>query len=246
MSTVNYEINHIQQIIPIIDSLKGSIIVAVDWDNCISLTDGCDLPLRDPIEPYNNPTNNGNGRAVHQTFRELNSKNIKWFIITARLHGNSALDLSYHKSIDTIYAKTACFNSCIINATNAMHDALPELSKQKLLTPVKPELGKYNSITYNNIIFAGGSNGKAKVLIDNIKHKKLNNFTYLIFIDNDYQNILSVSNAFKTHGIRDKLISIFYPQFPQLTSSNISNSKYQTYKCERTNKFGSCMKHTCQ
>jgi hypothetical protein len=247
MSIVNYQITHIQQIISILDSLNGRIIVAVDWDNVISLSDGCDLPLRDPIYPYEDPLFNGDGQAVHDTFKELNARSIPWFIITARLHGNSALDLTYHKSLDTIYAKTACFNSCIINATDAMHEALPELSKQNILTPSSPELGKYNSITYNNIVFAGGqpTSNKGPILIDNIKRKRLKNFDYLVFIDNDYQNIVNVANIFKDEGLRKKLITIYYFQYPQLTSSKTSNSRYQTHKCERSNKFGSCMRTTC-
>ena len=248
MSTINYQIDHIQQIIPILDSLTGTIIVAVDWDNCISLTDGCDYPLRDPLFPYKDPLANGDGQAVHDTFKELNIKKIPWFIITARLHGNSALDLTYHRSIDTIYAKTECFNRCIISATDAMHDVLPELSKQNVLTPSSPELGKYNSIIYNNIVFAGGnqSSNKGPVLIYNIKYGKLNGFDYIVFIDNDYQNIVNVAHAFKEQGLRKKLITIYYPQFPQLINKPSFNNKYQTHKCERSNKFGSCMRNTCQ
>jgi hypothetical protein len=46
-------IHHIRDILPIMDNLKGNIIAAFDWDNCISLLDGCDLPLRDPSNRYN-------------------------------------------------------------------------------------------------------------------------------------------------------------------------------------------------
>lgn len=246
MSTINYKINHIQEIIPILDSLKGNLILAVDWDNCVSLTDGCDYPLRDPLYPYNDSLLNGDGRAVHDTFKEVNARKIPWFIITARLQGHSAIDLSYHKSIDTIYAKTECFNNCIINATDAMHEVLPELSKHQYLTPSTPELGRYNSITYNNIIFAGGTDNKGKVLMDNIKQRRFTDFKYLVFIDNDYQNIVSVSDTFKDHDLRKKLITIYYHQYPQLTTSNTSDKRYKTQKCIRPNKFGSCMYNTCQ
>lgn len=227
MSEPNYLIKHITEIKNIIDSLEGYIMAAFDWDNCISLTDGCNLPLRDPITD----DLNGSGDQVLEFFDYLNKINIPWFIITARLKGRNE---DYYFN-DTAYLKKYYFNSYIISEVHSMMEALPPLHlknrTQKVMSPeiIKhisykdPDLPPYinHSIRYHNIIFAGGrcseTTNKGPVLIYYIRHDIIpNNFDYFLFIDNDIKHINSVISSFTQYGLRDKLIAIYYPQNPYL------------------------------
>lgn len=232
-------INHISQIVDIVDTLHGTIIIAFDWDNCISLVDGCNLPLRDPLDP-DDPRENGNGERVLETFDALNQRRIKYFVITSRLKG---------LNIELIMGKTNLFGArtpypyrrvraleCIKEHAMAFHEALPFLSKDihnnpiQGLNPPDPVIKEHRrdglryaySIIFENIIFAGSSSkthrsNKGYALVHYMANGILptaDQFDHFIFVDNEMRHINNVISAFEEAGFQDKLIPIYYPQDP--------------------------------
>lgn len=235
------QIDHISQILDIIDELDGKIIVGLDWDNCISLVDSCNRPLRDPLNAENS-YENGDGKLVLDTFDELNRRMIPFFVITSRLKGYNISDIVRRNELfpnnNIVASRVTRTLECIKENVRAMHDALPPLAPQydknqiSGLNPKEPRimLHKRNgtpyasSIFFENVIFAGSQrlmypSNKGGALTNYMRLGIIpSNFDYFIFVDNEMRHIQNVISAFEDDQILDKLISVYYPQQPLLTS----------------------------
>lgn len=256
------EISHISQILDIIHELHGVIIIAFDWDNCISLVDSCNLPLRDPLNP-NNSYENGDGSSVLTTFNEINEMGVPFFVITSRLKGYSIDNLIrtnnlFSKSHHTMYSRRVHTIECIKNDVRAMHQAIPVLSPQSHshplpgLNPDEPNviIHKKNgapyaaSIIFENVIFAGSHrpaypSNKGYALINYMALGILppaTDFDYIIFVDNEFKHIKNAQTAFGEAGIRHKLIPVYYPQNPPL------DARKNQELCEQTHFIDDCLR----
>jgi hypothetical protein len=237
-------ISSIKQVIDIIDDIKTPIVIGFDWDNCISLSNGCNFPFREDDITSN-------------VFKQLNKKNIPWFVMTSRLQG-----ISYNTQIlKQINPKLTLqqFNQCIINMINNMELFLKELdhyNTPKLNTPTLTTFvdidDKCNIHFTKNVVFAGGISYYYDLLSKRLKiltckgyaFKKMveNNllprFKTFIYVDNDIVHlnaIITIFKELKKLNLVDKdvnLICLFYPQIP-LISSLENCDVYDIDKCFR-------------
>lgn len=240
------EISHIREVLDIIDGLDGRIIIGFDWDNCISLINGCNLPLRDSVDDV---YNNGDGDLVLRVFEELNQAKIPFFVMTSRLKGYSLDDFAntdeYFPGLDDWEIRRSRTIECVKRNVRSMHRALPFLSPEEHnnplpgLNPREPEVVVHkrhgiayaSSIIFENIIFAGSHGGlyrsnKGFALINYMILGILpaaNKFDHFIFVDNDMMHVNNIIHAFDDAGIRDKLIILYYPQHPELNMQNARN-----------------------
>lgn len=212
IDSINAIYNLISDIRSKIQSETPKIAVAFDWDNTISMVDGCELPLREE-----------NTKEVIDNLVTL--LNAKIFVLTSRLDGGS---------VDQV-GKNA------LNMAKRMHQALPILTQSTPLKGVGDfQIKDTNShVLYDNgIVFAGSSDddnpcstsgsckGKALAqLIDGVdiqtgekEYKKVNlgEFDVLIFVDNDKGHLDAVQEAFAQRPDKDKIHLIYYKQNPKL------------------------------
>ncbi len=216
-----YKIDNINAIYNLISDIRAKeqnetpkILVAFDWDNTISMVDGCELPLREE----------NTKEVIENLATHLNTK---IFVLTSRLNGGN---------VDQVGK-----NSLII--AKRMHQALPILTQSTPLKGVGDFQIKdtNNYVLYDNgIVFAGSSDndkscstsgsckGKALAqLIDGVdiqtgenEFKKVNlgEFDVLIFVDNDRGHLDAVQEAFAQRPDREKIHLIYYKQNPKLGS----------------------------
>ena len=248
-------INHISEIINIVSYLKDKYILgAFDWDNCISLTDGCNLPLRDPkleVNPrfFNPVKDNGDGKKVLETFNSLNDYNVNWFVLTARLGGDGSKEIIETTDFPRKFTqddKVARVNKCVIDSVNDIWKILPfnnhKYQSGSRLFPLIPtemrhleiisgKRSEFTTFIYGGVIYSGSStsdSNKGRALIKSIIFGILpdpDDFDYIIFVDNDDYNIKSVIDEFNKVGLRHKLIPIYYPQNPPV--KRYSQDRYE-------------------
>jgi len=202
------EIASINEILEIVGDIRknhpyDSIVAASDWDGTISLNEGEEQPLREE----------NTARVFEKLVEEFEVDPI---ILTARYHG---------ENFDELECDPAVFKKHVSETVKRMHAALPilKISSFPILRTggniahfkIADENGSYTVMMQDGIIFAG-----SPALTPPIKGKVLRRFVerlpkklidHLLFIDNDYDNILSVKEAFKDHPEKHKIILLYYP-----------------------------------
>lgn len=247
-------INHMEELTEITSYIANKKVIAgFDWDNCISLTNGCNLPLRDPKKSgdrkHDPVSTNSDGKRTIKFFNFLNENNINWFVLTARLNGDGFDEIVNTTEFPITYSimdKINKINNCIFKGTSIMWEALPgcfenhkhsEISK--LFTNnnvielthidiIKNVPEKFTTYLCNNVIYAGASgritSNKGRAFIRMIIHNYLpNDFDYVMFVDNDDYNLHAVIDEFTKVGLRHKLLPIFFPQNPKVEKYGSKN-----------------------
>jgi hypothetical protein len=249
-------IQSIMDMYPIMDRITSSgkkrVYVASDWDNCITMYDGCNLPLRD-------------GEDTKNFFSMLNEIGIPWFVLTSRYHGIKREEIASSLVVQAEKASGRRFDvpnmdklieytsNCLAKDVLDMISALPALdpSVNRLTgnigsvdTLVIYDLPMYQKdeliILHRNVVFAGTRNPSEEARNSNkgiafdlmIKRGMLpqpDSTDYFIFMDNDLPKIQDVIQAAELIGIRDKLIPIYYPQEPR--AQGICQSTYDISAC---------------
>jgi hypothetical protein len=248
------DITSITELLPILTELSrenSNVLIGFDWDNTVSLENGCNTPLRE-------------GDTTLDFFKQVNDLNIPWFVLTARLRGDSLLEDTYyteplyitfdlddddtqdfgewislplappHTEAPSVNDKKERRKRCVRKFVKGMHKALPPLDNASNIAGLYPTLPQaietpdYQTIIiYKGIVFAGGGKGIAlnKLLDDNVLP---NDFDRFVFVDNDRGHVNSVIQAFTERGQREKLLAVHYNQDPLLrceTERHFSISK---------------------
>jgi hypothetical protein len=189
------KIQHINQLSPLVEYLRNKkVVAAFDWDNCISLTNGCNLPLRDPNTTINSKyfdqvANNQSGENTVEFFNLLNDFNVNWFILTARMRGDGYKEIENSYKFDDISPENINrkISHCIGLATHSIWEALPPFNyhNYSMLSPlftndnvielkhtdiIKQKEHTFTTCICNNIVYAGSSSkhvdsNKGKALI---------------------------------------------------------------------------------
>lgn len=213
------------------------IICAFDWDNTISLRNGCNFPLRD-------------GQNTVQVMEILNDINVMWFVLTSRYAGMDVNTPSIQKLIPSSYDKIKLFNNCIKAGIDQKYTVLPPLKVQaqkgyKGLNPpdvVSIKLRTENNLEdtaliYGNVVYSGSSKGqsnKGKALIKLMANGILPTammFDFFIFVDNDMDHINSVIDEFNKAGLENKIVPIYYPQEPLLMMDDSCDLNFRLDEC---------------
>jgi hypothetical protein len=234
---VQTTVESIKEIQDFISSLnpKSKILVISDWDNCISLYNGCEGPLRE-------------GKKTENFFNFLNSKNIQWFIMTSRLNGKDFEGfgdfVKDHPEISKEKIKEKSY-TCFMKMVDSMNEELPALnnltnSLEDLNPPFPLEYKRSNigsrkmnvyGLIYGNIVFAGSpksSNSsvysKANAISDLMVKRlipSIEDLDYLIFIDDSKINCNKVTLKYKYDQIYSNRVYVFhYQQLPRSDSQN--------------------------
>lgn len=231
-----HKFNEITNIISELNPETNKIIIGFDWDNCISLYNGCQSPLRDGVE-------------TTETLDYINDLQILWFIITARFGGKDPSTKSAFNQQQNDTTSTSHAGICIGNMVESMYEELPPMKDRipvgKIDTDdvllIKHQFGASNvektgyTIINNGVIFAGGKTdnfNKGKAIISYMAMGYLPpviDWDYFVFVDNDLTNVIQVENAFKVNGFYDKLITIYYPQTPLLYGT--CQNSYNASQC---------------
>jgi hypothetical protein len=223
------QIENIHDILAIINHLHGMrVICAFDWDNTISLRNGCNLPLRE-------------GRDTSETLQTLNNLGVMWFIATSRYSGfdfdtppiKDLLNQNVGELTDS--EQKRIFNQCVITGVHQKYIALPPLAHQAMVgySGLNPQdvvsirisdrgENPNNVLIYGNVIYSGGlgkdnSSNKGRAFVKLMANGILpssNLFDAFIFVDNDIGHIQAVIDEFDSSGFGYKLLPIYYPQLP--------------------------------
>lgn len=223
------EIGNISEILGFIKDLGGKrVICGFDWDNTISMRNGCNVPLRD-------------GNVTIETMDALNKMNVMWFIATSRYAGVNVeapiIQKLLKQRMDELSSsgQGRTFNECVKTGVQEKYNALPPLAQQAQvgyagLNPpdvtairlLDEKESPDTALIYGNVIYSGGrgkdftsNKGRAFVkLMANGILPAANMFDVLIFVDNDLEHIKAVIKEFDNSGFGDKLLPIYYPQLP--------------------------------
>lgn len=233
-----YVIDSFDEIKIILEDLnpnKNRIIMGFDWDNCISLYNGCQSPLRE-------------NEITIDVFDYINKMNILWFIITARFGGDDpSTSINFDEAPDEI--KLSHSGICIKKMVDSMYEELSpmvnrinvgRLDTENVLI-IKHEFGGISdencaySIINRGVVFAGGRSdnfNKGKAILNYMAMGFLPpvmDWDVFIFVDNDLDNVIKVENAFRAGGFSNKLITVYYPQIPLLYGK--CNNNYNPKRC---------------
>lgn len=198
---------------------EAKILVALDWDNTVSLVDGTFFPLREGyLTQY----------IIYQIFGSYKAEP---FILTSRCHGLgmayagfSASEASYkmHRQLPTLY-KTKIFKEwrvCNFSIPNKLDKSSETLGE---------------AMIFDGVLFAGSANllrsakgsaiayltDGAKIQHDNGAFTTLQlNYDYLIFVDDLYLNIDDFALVFADRPDKSKITLVHYPQ---VTPDNLEN-----------------------
>ena len=184
---------------------EGKVLVASDWDNTISLIDGCVDPLRE-------------NQQTLEVIGKIKDTGHPFLIVTSRMHGYSKTNRRQGLTVVKVKDELAK-NLTMLTATKIPSlEPIFDPDKTKGLVELNNRKNKviFNSVLIDkNIMFAGSHTdyemkGPALTWIIDQDYL-LTKPEIIVFIDDDPKYIASVREAFKD---RDEQVILLYYELP--------------------------------
>lgn len=213
-------ITSISEVLKIVQNIRrlhpnDFIVAALDWDETISHSDGEESIFREEITL----------RIVEKLVDQLN---VNPFILTARYAGTGFDDLEDEALKN--------FKLAVASVVNRMNNALPILERSTIFQTngkirsfkMVDENGTNSVMFQDGIVFAGSSTQtrsiKGKVLTRFLERTP-KTVDHLLFLDDNFENILAAQEAFKNHPERHKVTLLYYPHTTKRVLFSVNNLK---------------------